>query len=60
MDKLTAIKIKYEDGTYSDQIPISVLANNVEWNNNYSLVDVLGSIAFDTKGVSSKSTYSII
>lgn len=50
MDKLTAIKIKYEDGTYSDQIPISVLANNVEWNNNYSLVDVLGSIAFDTKG----------
>lgn len=50
MDKLTAIKIKYDDGTYSDQIPISVLAENVEWNNTYSLVDILGSIAFDTKG----------
>lgn len=50
MDKLTAIKIKYDDGTYSDQIPISVLAENVEWNNAYSLVEVLGSIAFDTKG----------
>ena len=50
MDKLTAIKIKYDDGTYSDQIPISTLAENVEWNNTYSLVDILGSIAFDTKG----------
>lgn len=29
MDKLIAMKIKYDDGTYSDEIPISVLAENV-------------------------------
>ena len=29
MDKLTAIKIKYDDGTYSDEIPVSALAENV-------------------------------
>ena len=50
MDKLTAIKIKYNDGTYSDEIPISVLSKNVEWDSTHTLVDVLGSIAFDTKG----------
>ena len=50
MDKLTAIKIKYNDGTYSDEIPISALAENVEWNNSYSLVDILGEVAYDTKG----------
>ena len=32
MDKLTTIKIKYEDETYSDQIPVSVLGENVEWD----------------------------
>lgn len=44
MDKLTAIKIKYDDGTYSDEIPVSVLSENVEWDNTHTLVDVLGSI----------------
>jgi len=29
MDKLTAIRIKYDDGTYSDEIPINVLVNNI-------------------------------
>ena len=42
MDKLTAIKIKYDDGTYSDEIPVSVLAENVDWNSTLSLVDILG------------------
>lgn len=50
MDKLTAIKIKYEDETYSDEIPISVLSENVEWDNTHTLVDVLGSIDVDTTG----------
>jgi len=50
MDKLTAIKIKYDDGTYSDEIPISVLSENVEWDNTHTLVDVLGSIDVDAKG----------
>ena len=44
MDKLTAIKIKYDDGTYSDEIPVSVLSENVEWDGTHTLVDVLGSI----------------
>ena len=50
MDKLTAIRIKYDDGTYSDEIPIGVLAENVEWNNTYSVVDVLGNVKVSTKG----------
>ena len=50
MDKLTAIKIKYDDGTYSDEIPISVLSENVEWDNTHTLVDVLGSIDVNAKG----------
>lgn len=50
MDKLTAIKIKHNDGTYSDEIPISVLSENVEWDNTHTLVDVLGNINIDTAG----------
>lgn len=50
MNKLTAIKIKYSDGTYSDEIPVAALAENVEWDNSHSLVDILGNVAFDTKG----------
>lgn len=44
MDKLTAIKIKYQDGTYSDQVPISALAQNIDWDENHSLVDILGKV----------------
>jgi len=50
MDKLTAIKIKYDDGTYSDEIPVSVFSKNVEWDSTHTLVDVLGSIDVDAKG----------
>lgn len=50
MDKLTAIKIKYNDGTYSDEIPVNVLAENVEWDSAHTLVDVLGSIDVDVTG----------
>ena len=50
MDKLTAIKIKYDDGTYSDEIPVSVLSENVEWDNTHTLVDILGSIDVDVTG----------
>ena len=50
MDKLTAIKIKYDDETYSDEIPIRVLSENVEWDNTHTLVDVLGSIDVDSSG----------
>ena len=50
MDKLTAIKIKYDDGTYSDEIPICVLSENVEWDSTHTLVDVLGSVDVDITG----------
>ena len=50
MDKLTTIKIKYEDETYSDEIPISVLSENVEWDSTHTLVDVLGSVNVDITG----------
>lgn len=50
MDKLTAIKIKYDDGTYSDEIPVSVLSENVEWDSTHTLVDVLGSVDVDVTG----------
>lgn len=50
MDKITVIKTKYDDGTYSDEIPISVLSENVEWDNTHTLVDVLGSIDVDVTG----------
>ena len=41
MDRITAIKIKNNDGTYSDQIPISVYAENVAWDSTKTLVDYL-------------------
>ena len=50
MNKLTAIKIKYNDGTYSDEIPVSVLAKNVKWDNTHTLVDVLGNVDVSAKG----------
>jgi len=47
-DKLYAIKVK-ENGTntYSEEIPIHALADNVEWNNNdfnLSIKEILGNV----------------
>lgn len=50
MDKLTSIKIKYNDQTYSEDIPVSVSADNVEWDNVHNLVDVLGNVDVDISG----------
>lgn len=44
IDRLTAIKIKNSDGTYSDSIPIGVEAENVDCGNNRSLVEVMNDI----------------
>lgn len=41
MDKLTAIKIKKSDGSYSDQILISALAENVKYDGTRSVKDIL-------------------
>lgn len=50
MDKLTAIKIKYIDGTYSDEIPLSAIAQNIDWDSSHNIVDILGNVEFSTKG----------
>ena len=44
MDKLTGIKIKYENQSMSAQIPIGVLAKNVEWDKTHKLSNILGNI----------------
>lgn len=48
-DKLTALRIKQQDGTYSAQIPVGALAENVAYNNDYDLKTVLGNVNM-TKG----------
>ena len=50
MDKSTDIKIKYQDGTYSDEIPLSASAQNIDWDNDHSIVDIIGDVDFDTDG----------
>lgn len=50
MDKLTAIRIKYDDGTYSQEMPVYALAENVEWDDTHTLVDILGNIDVDITG----------
>ena len=50
MDKLASIKIRQNNGTYSDPIPVSVLAENVECNNGNYLIGILGNIDIQKKG----------
>lgn len=50
MDILTAIKIRNLDGTYSDPIPISALAENIVYDNNHTLLEALGTIDVDRLG----------
>ena len=50
MDKLTAIKIKYDDGTYSDQIPVSAMAENIQWDDMHTLIDIIGDVDIDSVG----------
>ena len=52
MNKLTSIRIKQNDGTYSDDIPVQVLADNVVWTegSTVSLTDILGQVKYTTKG----------
>ena len=50
MDKLTGIKIKYENGTYSDEIPVGAFAVNVGWDSTHTLVDIIGDIDIATDG----------
>lgn len=42
MDKLTTIRIKYNNNQISSPIPIGVFADAVEWKDNQTLKDVIG------------------
>lgn len=44
MNKLTSIRIKQNDGTYSDDILVQVFADNVIWTSDstISLTNILG------------------
>jgi hypothetical protein len=50
MDILTAIKIRNLDGTYSDPIPISALAENIIYDDKNTLIDALGAIETNEQG----------
>ena len=49
-DKLTAVRLKQADGTYTDQIPIWTTADNVAYKNNYTLQQAIGNINISTDG----------
>ena len=49
MDKLAAIRI-YDGQNYSDEIPVTALAENIQWDESSTLIDILGSINLTHKG----------
>ena len=54
MSKLTTVKIKYDNGNLSGQIPIGMEAENVYWNNQETLKDKLGNLDSDSRDVESR------
>ena len=46
LDKIFAIKIKRQDGSYSDRIPIKALAQNIQWDSTHdiSIKEILGNV----------------
>lgn len=51
MNKITSIKIKYADGSYSGQIPISVLASNISWDDDgHDITDAIGDVDINATG----------
>lgn len=43
-DKLTAVRIKQQNGQYGPQIPVGAKAENVKYDNMYSVKEVLGNV----------------
>ena len=50
MEKFYAIKVKLDDNTYSELIPVSALAENVIYNNDYNIKDSLGTVDIEEDG----------
>ena len=49
-DRIKKIKIKQADGSFSDYMPIGADAWNIDFNNGYSLEQVMGEINPDEEG----------
>ncbi len=49
-DLIKKVKIKKQDGTFTDYIPIGAEADNVVMNNNYSVQDNIGNIDIEKDG----------
>lgn len=47
---ITAIRLKNEDGTYSDELPIGTSTDKVDYDNDNTLNDVLGNVDILNKG----------
>ena len=54
MDKLTAIKIKYDDNTYSEEIPIGISIENVDYDNTHNLLQVIGDVDLSAGSIQSQ------
>lgn len=50
MDRIKKLKIKKQDGTFSDYIPIGADAENIDFENGYSLDEIVGDINPDEDG----------
>ena len=52
MNKLTSIRIRQDDGSYSEEYPVSVLAENVVWSSTgtSTLLDIIGDIDLSASG----------
>lgn len=50
-DKLVAVRIKQQNNTYSNEIPIGAKAENVAYDNTKNLLTVLGTIDMDKGNV---------
>lgn len=50
MDRIKKLKVKKQDGTFSDYIPIGADAENIDMPNGYDLNSVIGNIDVDNDG----------
>ena len=49
-DRIKKIKIKQNDGTFSDYIPIGANAKDIDMANGYNLENTIGTIDVDKEG----------
>lgn len=50
MDKIKYVKLENEDGTYSESIPFSTSANEIEMSNEKNVQETIGNIDVDNDG----------